>query len=257
MAAQDWLTPVGLFVGGGLVMGLVTFGACARLQANARRGRNEIFAAYLTLASALLGTYLGFLTVSVWESRSAAESSARLEAADLLVLLRLSGTQPEPRRARLQDAVLRYTQSIQEKEWPRMMSENPGQLFHRSPELDLIWSILLEPGVADSPYASSAVDRLSALAAARESRLLVSTTKLSPYIWFTIGAGTLINLLLLMLLRVEEAKLHGLFIGCCAGLMLNMLWGIYDLQTPYAGSWSVTAQPFLEAAMQMKALTTR
>jgi hypothetical protein len=81
--------------------------------------------------------------------------------------------------------------------------------------------------------------------------------KLGPYIWLTVMAGALLNLALLMLMRVEEAGLHATVVGCCAALVGVLLWGIYDMQSPYDGSWAVSSAPFFEAAKQMEILIGR
>ena len=60
-----------------------------------------------------------------------------------------------------------------------------------------------------------------------------------------------------MLLRAEEKGLHALLVGSCAGLTLVVLWGIYDMQTPYVGAWSVTAEPFTRVASQMEQFMAR
>jgi len=253
----EWLTPLAvLFIGGGIASALA-YGGQAVLTRSAASGRNETVGIYLALAAAILGTYLAFITVAVWERRSDAELSARLEAADLWVLMQLTHAQPEPQRRALQELVLDYTQSIVAKDWPALATAGAQRSFRRSPELDRIWSALLAPQAGGSAMASAAVDRLGSLAAARERRLLASSTSLSPYIWFTLTVGTIVNLALLMLVRVEEKGLHALLVGSCAGLTLMVLWGIYDMQTPYVGAWSVTAEPFTQVASQMKDFVSR
>jgi formate-dependent nitrite reductase membrane component NrfD len=236
---------------------IATMGMRRVYGAPAAPRRNEVIGMYLMLASALLGTYLGFLTVAVWETRAAAETAARIESADLLTLLRLSDTRSGSRGASWQTEVLRYTRSIAEVEWPRMGSGNTAEVFRRSAELDALWAAILAQDARNRPFASNALDRLVSLASARESRLLGSTMKLSPYIWLTVIAGALLNLALLMLMRVEEAGLHATVVGCCAALVGVLLWGIYDMQSPYDGSWAVSSAPFFEAAKQMEILIGR
>lgn len=253
----EWIAPLAVLFGGGASAAALAYGGQAVLTRGAAPGRNEAVAVYLALAAALLGTYLAFITVSVWGTRSDAELSARLEAADLWVLMQLTQAQPEAQRRAVQGLVLDYTRSIVNKDWPALATGGAEHSFRRSPELDRIWAALLAPQATESSFTSAAVDRLSSLAAARERRLLASTTSLSPYIWFTLAAGTFVNLMLLMLLRAEEKCLHALSVGSCAGLTLMVLWGIYDMQTPYVGAWSVTAEPFMQVESQMKERMSR
>jgi len=216
--------------------------------------RNDDLILYLTVSAALLGAYLGFLSVSVWETHMAAETSSQRESADLMVLYRLSSTYPVETRAELQADIIRYARSIAEVEWPRMAQGDVADLFNRSPELQSIWTTVLSAAASGVPYGSIAVDRLSALTTAREIRLLSSMTEVSSYIWFTISVGAALNFGLLLLMRIERGALHTVMMTCFASWVGITLWGLYDMQTPYVGSWCISAKPFEQAVKQMEAV---
>ncbi|MFE9852705.1 hypothetical protein ACFYPN_28465 [Streptomyces sp. NPDC005576] len=191
---------------------------------------------------------LGLAIAGVWEGRSSAQESVRLEAQALHEVHARSSVYPAEVRNRIRADVDTYVSYVVNDEWRYM--ENHGSLTDRGTRLiDTIRADVTtyvprndHEGQAYQPL----VDQVAAADDARSARGQNAGATMPGVVWFGLIIGALVTVGLIFTLQIRRTFRELLLAGLFSVLIAFLLFLIWDFDAPFGRGISATAAPFLD-----------
>ncbi|MGW1295379.1 bestrophin-like domain [Streptomyces sp. NPDC002533] len=191
---------------------------------------------------------LGLAIAGVWEGRSAAQESVRIEAQALHEVQARASVYPAEVRDRIRADVDAYVSHVVTDEW-KVMSER-NTLTERGTELlDKVRADVTdyEPktdheGQAYQPL----VDQVAAADDARSSRAQNAGATMPGVVWFGLIIGALVTVGLIFTLQIRRSFRELLLAGLFSALIAFLLFLIWDFDAPFGRGISATAEPFTD-----------
>ncbi|MEV5676613.1 hypothetical protein [Streptomyces sp. NPDC052179] len=191
---------------------------------------------------------LGLAIAGVWEGRSAAQESVRLEAQALHEVRARSSVYPAEVRDRIRTDVDAYVSHVVHDEW-RTMSAH-GSLTDRGTRLlDRVRADVTgyEPrtdheGQAYQPL----IDQVAAADDARSSRGQSAGATMPGVVWFGLITGALVTVGLIFTLQIRRTFRELLLAGLFSALIAFLLFLIWDFDSPFGRGISATTAPFVD-----------
>ncbi|WP_327267496.1 DUF4239 domain-containing protein [Streptomyces sp. NBC_01218] len=191
---------------------------------------------------------LGLAIAGVWEGRSAAQESVRLEAQALHEVRERSSVYPAEVRERIRADVDAYVSYVVHDEW-RSMSEN-GSLTERGTELIDTIRADVTRYVPRSDHEGQAyqplVDQVAAADDARSARGQNAGATMPGVVWFGLIIGALVTVGMIFTLQIRRSFRELLLAGLFSMLIAFLLFLIWDFDSPFGRGISATAAPFLD-----------
>ncbi|WP_405455512.1 DUF4239 domain-containing protein [Streptomyces sp. NBC_00101] len=191
---------------------------------------------------------LGLAIAGVWEGRSAAQESVRLEAQALHEVRERSSVYPAEVRERIRADVDAYVSYVVHDEW-RSMSEN-GSLTERGTELIDTIRADVTRYVPRSDHEGQAyqplVDQVAAADDARSARGQNAGATMPGVVWFGLIIGALVTVGMIFTLQIRRSFRELLLAGLFSMLIAFLLFLIWDFDSPFGRGISATTAPFLD-----------
>jgi hypothetical protein len=238
--------------GGGSVAGLYVVRRLVpldRLQKN-----HEIAGVTFGVLGAFYGLVLAFVIVATWERYSDANTGTHAEATALESLYKIGAAFSEPMRSRLDNAVIQYTETVVQDEWPQMARKHYQAGKVGAHEL---WAVVLSYHPADGReqlLMDKAIDELNEISQTRSQRLLFYDDDLPSIVWVVIYLGCAITIGFSYffggdIFRAQLAMC--LFFSILLGMTIL---AILELAHPYQGVVVISDEPFRYALARMHEL---
>lgn len=242
----------------GLVLALLVAGGIVfenrflqhRLHGN--ESANQVVETMLTVLSAFYGILLGLLVVGAYENMNSMDDVVSNEASAISVLYWNAEEFPEPVRGQLEDGLRAYAQEVADRSFDQKV---PG-VKPTTIEMSLMHGIFdtlngFEPGTPrEVALQSEARRQLSDLQEARNSRISSSDTGIPGVLWWIVGLGAAITLILICLMDFP-VRTHLMF-GCVLAFFIGaMIYVIAEMDNPFSGADRVgpeMIQELLDAA---------
>lgn len=191
---------------------------------------------------------LGLAIAGVWEGRSAAQESVRLEAQALHEVSARSSVYPVEVRDRIRADVDAYVSYVINEEWEAMtetgsITERGTQLLDRvradvtdyQPKTD-------HEGQSYQPL----VDQVAAADDARGSRGQSAGATMPGVVWFGLITGAMVTVGLIFTLQIRRTFRELLLAGLFSVLIAFLLFLIWDFDSPFGRGISATTAPFVD-----------
>lgn len=206
----------------------------------------------LGVVAMILSLLLAFCSVAVWEAYSAAESAVASEASVSGELVRDLAVYGGPAASEAREAVREYLRAVIAEEWPAMAEGGCSEptahkfnaIFHKA--------AVINPGTAREEILLTEVwDKTNELNVYRRARLSAAGGSVVPgALWATMALCVVFNFLLCYGLRVT--RLNDFMLGIYAATLGILLFFIVEMDRPFAGSVSVSPDPYESALESMK-----
>ncbi|MGW2282079.1 bestrophin-like domain [Streptomyces sp. NPDC001770] len=191
---------------------------------------------------------LGLAIAGVWEGRSSAQESVRLEAQALHEVHARSSVYPAEVRNRIRADVDTYVSYVVNDEWRYM--EKHGSLTDEGTRLlDTIRADVTayvpqddHEGQAYQPL----VDQVAAADDARSARGQNAGATMPGVVWFGLIIGALVTVGLIFTLQIRRTFRELLLAGLFSVLIAFLLFLIWDFDAPFGRGISATAAPFFD-----------
>ncbi|WP_328321358.1 bestrophin-like domain [Streptomyces sp. NBC_00388] len=205
---------------------------------------------YMTMMIGVIyAIVLGLAIAGVWEGRSAAQESVRMEAQALHEVDARSAVYPPAVHQRIHTDVETYVSYVLDTEWKHMGEH--GDLTDRGARL--LGQVRRDvtdykpandhEGEAYQPL----VDQVSAADDARSSRAQSARATMPGVVWFGLIIGAVITVGLIFTLQIRRTPKELLLAGLFSALIAFLLFLIWDFDAPFGrGAISATAAPFLD-----------
>jgi hypothetical protein len=207
------------------------------------RRANEMVGFVLSSYSVFYGILIGLIAVAAYQNFGSVGDLVTKEASSLSALYRDLSGYPQPIRGRLQGDLRDYTWSEIERDWPEQQRGIvPSEGTHRLRQFtdDML---SFEPAqMHDEVVLAETLRQVNNYMDLRRSRLNSVTVGIPPVLWWVVGIGAVIALLLVAMLDME-IHVH-LILGAALSMFLGLvIFLIAAMDNPFRGEVSVTPAP--------------
>ncbi|WP_406143541.1 DUF4239 domain-containing protein [Streptomyces sp. NBC_01012] len=190
---------------------------------------------------------LGLAIAGVWEGRSAAQESVRLEAQALHEVSARSAVYPAEVRDRIRADVDAYVAHVIGDEW-KSMTDHQRLTDEGTTLLDQVRADVTEyeprtdhEGEAYQPL----VDEVAAVDDARTARAQNAGATMPGVVWFGLITGAVVTVGLIFTLQIRRTFRELLLAGLFSVLIAFLLFLIWDFDAPFGRGISATTAPFI------------
>lgn len=196
-----------------------------------------------TVFSVFYGLLMGLLTVAAYQNHERVEQSAFREASSIAALYGDMNSYPEPFRSDMREMLRDYTLYTIHKDWNahaqgKILSGGTNRVFAMRKRL-----VSFEPKTTSQEILHrEVVQFFREFDTARRERIAGVFTQIPDVLWYALGAGALIKILLLIMLKIRPVQ-H-LVLGSIVSFFLGvMLFVIISLDDPLRGENGI--KPFV------------
>jgi membrane protein implicated in regulation of membrane protease activity len=256
MAARALDLPLGLFgilfIGGFVALSL---GLALALRPFVRRRfgdeHNAVFDTGFSAVGTMYAIVAGLLVLGVYSTFDDASKASADEASNLVLMYQQTRAFPQPERDQARQAIVSYTRSVIEDEWPALANGNG------SPKTDQalntmfdVWAPMDPSGQWSDEYSAS-VDQMNTVLTLRNERIDDSGAALNPIYWVMLFVGAFLTILHLALLRMENRTMHLIAVGVTAAMLGLVLYLLIEVNLPFRGDISLSPDNFRTALATM------
>lgn len=225
-------------------LGLIFIRPFLRLWLRKQPGVNDIVGYFLSLFSVIYGLLLGLLAVATYQNLSDVEKTLVQESSSLAALYRDVSSYPEPHRKELQDLLREYTRYVIEDAWPL---QQKGIIPSGGTEvIDRFQAKVntFEPQTKGQEILhAEALRQFNNLIEKRRARLYQVNAGIPTILWYTVGIGAMINILLIWMFELKFTAMV-LLGGLVMFFTATMICLVALMDNPYRGTISVTPESF-------------
>jgi hypothetical protein len=189
---------------------------------------------------------LGLAIAGVWEGRGAAQADVLAEAQALHEVKARVQVYPADVRDKVRADVDAYARFLVDHEWPYMKNHS-GLSPQGAALLDQVRTDVtqFEPksNLAAQAY-QPVVDQVAAADQAREARGQSAGATMPGMVWFGLISGALVTVGLIFTLQIRRSPRELLLAGLFSALIAFLLFLIWDLDAPFGGGLTVSADVF-------------
>ena len=205
---------------------------------------NEILGDFLQYFGVMYGLLLGLLAVATYQNHTDVEKAVSSEASSLAALYRDVTAYPEPQRTELKNLLREYTRYVIEEAWPlqRQGLVPPGGVKRVA---DFQASLVsFEPQTkAQEALHEAAMQQFNSFFEYRRTRLYSVNSGIPPLLWYTVGAGALINMIFIWVFDLR-LRVHLLLGGVISFFLAMMISLIALMDHPFRGEVGVSSGAF-------------
>ena len=207
-------------------------------------GANDIVGYILSCFCVFYGLLLGLIAVTAYQNVAEAGENVTREAAALSALYEDVSRYPEPHGQNLQWLLRDYTRYVIKYAWPlqqRGIVPEEGTIraeaFH-----DRLLDF--QPSTpSEEILHAEALRQLNHFLECRRMRLLSVNSALPASMWYVIIVGAVFNIMLCWMFNMKLVS-HFVLGGILAAYLGTMMYLIIDMNQPFRGDVSISAEPF-------------
>jgi len=205
---------------------------------------NDVVGYVLSCFCVFYGLLLGLIAVTAYQNYSQAEANVTHEAAALSALYEDVGQYPAPLGQNLRWLLRDYTRYVIKYAWPlqrRGIVPIEGTIRAQAFEEQLLAFQPQTP--AEEILHAEALRQFNTFLEARRMRLFTVTSSIPAVMWYVVILGALITIAMVWLFDMKfitQLMLGGI-LAAYLGTMMHL---IFDMNQPFRGDVSITAEPF-------------
>ncbi len=217
---------------------------------------NDLAGFVLAIVGVIYAVLLAFIAVAVWQNYSDVDNLVQTEANLVDDLYRGTVSLPPALAAQLRQNLFDYTETVVQKEWPRMSTSKPSRIRG--------WRILdsfhlalagLKPLDGSTLAAQTGMlETLTKLYDARRGRLHAAGTGLPDIVWWNLLVGAAILVVFSYLFGAPRLTMHAAMVGMLGASIGLVLMLIVLLDNPFFGSSHVSVEPFMSLTMAVETM---
>ena len=201
---------------------------------------NDMVGVVLASFSVLYGLLLGLVAVGAYQNYASVSDIVTRESGSLAGLYRDVSALPQPYRARLQGDLRSYTRYTIDYGWPAQRRGHHHHRQHAAHDGVLQRSdVLFSPTDQRSEVIfSEAFRQFNNLTELRRARLNSVTTGIPAVLWFVVGIGAFLNIVLIWMLDME-IHVHVILAAVLSLFLGVVIFLVVAMDHPYRGEVSV------------------
>jgi Protein of unknown function (DUF4239) len=223
-----------------------------RLLLRAQPGLNDIVGYVLSSHCVFFGLLLGLLAVGTYQNMSDIEKVIVREAGLLRAFYRSMQNYPEPLRSETLPLIKEYVRYVIEESWPLQQRGIVGE--GGVPRMNAVQERLFsfEPTTKGQEILhDKTVEQFNQMAEVRRQRIQSANTGISPIMWYVVGIGSLITIVMVWLF---DCRLSTQFIlgGALAFFLGTVVSLIVAMDRPFNGDVSIGPDAYRAIYVRMK-----
>lgn len=215
------------------------------------KANHDVAAVVFANIGVLYSVLLGFTVVNVQQRFDKIKENTQIEASYLVELFRDAEVFEENDRKKIRDALIEYSKSVIEVEWPTMSKGASKATV--STHLTKVWKAYYEVHTTNhkqEQWYSVSINKLNLLMNARLSRILGSHESLGDEMWTMLVLGAVAVASFICFFGLEKMTPHLLMGAVLAGTTGFLLYLVYSLDTAFQGDVTISPEAmknFLES----------
>ncbi|MBW4022715.1 MAG: DUF4239 domain-containing protein [Proteobacteria bacterium] len=250
-----WAVCIAVFGAGALsVSGLLVFHAV--VPHKLRSLHNDLAGFVLAIVGVIYAVLLAFIAVAVWQNYTDVDSLVQTEANLVDDLYRDTVSLPPDLAVQLRKDLFDYTETVVQKEWPRMEQSMPSHLKGWR-ILDSFHLSLAKLKPQDGPtlaMQTAMLGTLDKLYDARRGRFHAASGGLPDIVWWNLLVGAAILILFSYLFGAPRLAMHAVMVGLLGSTIGLVLMLVVLLDNPFLGRSHVSVEPFQALTMAVETM---
>jgi len=226
-------------------LGIVLVRPWVRRNAADQPGWNTLIGAIFAGYVVFYGITLALIAISTIQNFTATNQTAGREAAALGTLYRDVSSYPDPIRGDLQAMLRDYTRYVIEEAWP---AQRRGDIPEEGTELTTAFQdrlLSFQPQTrAEETLHVETVGQFSDFVDYRRQRLYSVSIGLPAPLWIVVGAGAVLNTVLICLFGVERLIVHLIIGGILPLFVALLIFLMVEMDAPFRGEVSIGPEAF-------------
>jgi uncharacterized membrane protein YkvI len=224
-------------------------------QFEARRRHHETGSAFFLQLGVLFSVLLAFVFSEVWGEYNTAAQAINGECAALHGATILASTLPKPQAQAIERAILAYTESVAQTEFPAMANRHASALARQKlQEMLQTTGRLAMSNPGDQTRTESILSLLTEAHTQRETRIFQVTQALPDALWLVLTIYALILIACVVLAGVESALGQAVFAAAFTGCIVMVLVVVRLLDYPFEGALALPNKDFLKTSKEISML---
>jgi hypothetical protein len=221
----------------GLAVSQAGVGLVARLVSVERRRRvNDVIALLLSVTAVIYAVPLALIAGEAWGDFTEARAAAAREAGAVARTAASAALLPTELARRVEAGLASYASTVIDQDWSEMKHGGRPRAAERPlAELRALLAAAADHDTAAAGAIERTMSRLDALTAGRADRILAIGEGLIGAIWWLIGVGGAITLLLCATYAIEDIALHRVLCGLVALTITSVVLLIVATDRPFHG----------------------
>jgi hypothetical protein len=236
------------------VAGLLVFHAT--VPHKLRSLHNDLAGFVLAIVGVIYAVLLAFIAVAVWQNYTDVDSLVQTEANLVDDLYRDTIGLPPDIAQQLRLNLFDYTETVVQKEWPRMASFMPSRLKGWR-TLDSFHLTLARLKPQDAPMLAvqtQMLETLDKLYDVRRGRFHAASSGLPAIVWWNLLVGAVLLVLFSYLFGAPRLAMHAVMVGLLGSSIGLVLMLIVLLDNPFMGRSHVSVEPFQALTMAVETM---
>lgn len=211
-----------------------------------RSQHNDLAGFVLAIIGVIYAVLLAFIAVAVWESYTDVGNLVQTEANLVDDLYRDTISLPPGLAVTLRKDLYDYTETVVQKEWPRMEAAMPSHLKGWHVLDDFHFKLVAFTPATPSELAAQGamLNDLTKLYDARRGRFHAAEGDLPAVVWWNLILGAVILVVFSCLFGAPRLRMHAVLVGLLGASIGLVLIVIVSLDNPFLGSSHVSVEPF-------------
>ena len=202
-----------------------------------------------SIVAGLHAVLAAFILISLFDAANGAEEQVQKEANALVAVNWSADSLPQPAKARVDQLIRDYVQTVVDDEWPRMREgesvDNKG--WNTLNQLRDTIATAAPEGDWQQDRKAEAANQLWEVYQARQERIDASGGGINPVVWLALLIGTGLSLLFPYLFGGPNLVSQLLITVTLSSTLVLLLFAIYQLQNPFSGGVHIPPDAFSAA----------
>jgi len=225
-------------------LGTLFISPILKLWFRSQEGINDLVGYALGSFGVFYGLLLGLLAVATYQNTSQVDDHVAQESAALMALYRNVSAYPQPYRADLQQRIKDYTRFIIDQAWPaQRRGEVPEGTTQMMDEFQQVLAQFEPTTKGQEIIHAQTLSDFSDMIVLRRLRINDIRTGIPGVMWYVVGVGAIINILLLLSFRMRF-DIHLLIGGAVSFFIGVVIFMIAAMDHPFRGDVSVGPDAF-------------
>lgn len=215
---------------------------------------NEAAGQVFTLVGGVQAVLVTFVLISLFDGVGAAKEQAYTEANSLVGAVWAAEAASDSSGAQARKAARAYAKTVVTEEWPRMRADGTVRSDGWSDLERVRAAIETVPSKSEwtATQKSKALDHLSAVYEARQSRLAAAKDTVDEVVWFALIVGAVMVMTLPLMFGGHRPTAHIVIVAVLAATMTLLLYATHQLENPYGGGAHVDPAAFQSALHRLR-----
>jgi hypothetical protein len=249
----DWIFRNPMWLWGTVLVALSSAVACAGLlvfhrlvHVDVRKAHNDLAGFTLAVVGVLYAVLLAFIAIATWEAFSRASDIVENESDYAGGIYFDTRGLPQAKGQPIRDAIARYVSIVINEEWPVQQAGNtPDQGWKPLRDLNTAIATIHPQNLGDAMIQSELLRSWNQLYLTRSSRLSAVQGHVPGPVWWILLLGGAITTAYTYFFGYHNFAMHMAMTGILAATLALVVVMIIDLDRPFRGAISVTADPFI------------